>query len=374
MKKRIALAVAAMLLLTACGTTGSTTDSAATDTTQTTEAAQTTEASTDSAKTDSGEKQTLVLSTFGLSEDVSEEVVYAPFEEANNCDIVTETGTASERYTKLSADAESSVDVIELSQALTAQGVADGIFEQVDLTKIENSADLIDVAKTFAEAGNGVAYTINSIGIIYNPEAVGFEITSFADLWKAELEGKIAIPDITTTFGPAMVYMASDYKGVDVTSDNGEAAFAALEELKPNIVKTYTKSSDLINMFTSGEISAAIVGDFGVPTIKEANPDLVYVTPDGTYANFNIMSVNKNSKNKELAYAYINYRLSAELQKETGLALNEAPTNKTVVFTAEEAANMTYGDTANNAKTIDYTFVNPILNNWIDQWNRTLNN
>ena len=44
---------------------------------------------------------------------------------------------------------------------------------------------------------------------------------------EAELEGKIAIPDITTTFGPAMVYMASDYKGVDVTSDNGEAAFAA---------------------------------------------------------------------------------------------------------------------------------------------------
>lgn len=375
MKKRIAVAVATMLLLTACGTT-SNTENTAKDaaTTNTTQATETTQAPSDAANTDSGEKQTLVLSTFGLSEDVSEEVVYAPFEEANNCDIVTETGTASERYTKLSADAQSSVDVIELSQALTAQGVADGIFEQVDLTKIENSADLIDVAKSFAEAGNGVAYTINSIGIIYNPEAVGFEITSFADLWKAELKGKIAIPDITTTFGPAMVYMASDYKGVDVTSDNGEAAFTALEELKPNIVKTYTKSSDLINMFTSGEISVAIVGDYGVPTIKEANPDLTYVTPDGTYANFNIMSVNKNSKNKELAYKYMNYRLSDELQKETGLALNEAPTNKTVEFTDEESANMTYGDTANNAKAIDYTFVNPILNDWIDQWNRTLNN
>lgn len=372
MKKKIAVALATMLLLTACGTTSNTSDTAATETTETTEAATQTEEAT--TETNSTEKQTLILSTFGLSEDVSEEVVYAPFEAANNCDIVTETGTASERYTKISADAQSTVDVIELSQALTAQGVADGIFEEVDLTKIENSADLIDVAKTFAEAGNGVAYTINSIGIIYNPEAVGFEITSFADLWKSELEGKIAIPDITTTFGPAMVYMASDYKGVDVTSDNGEAAFSALEELKPNIVKTYTKSSDLINMFTSGEISVAIVGDFGVPTIKEANPDLTYVTPEGTYANFNIMSVNKNSENKELAYAYINYRLSAQLQKETGLALNEAPTNKTVVFTEEESANMTYGDTANNAKAIDYTFVNPILNDWIDQWNRTLNN
>ncbi|MBO3282483.1 ABC transporter substrate-binding protein, partial [Intestinimonas butyriciproducens] len=71
----------------------------------------------------------------------------------------------------------------------------------------------IGAAKKMAEAGQGVAYTINSIGIMYNPEDVGFEIKSFDDLWDARLEGRIAIPDITTTFGPAMVYMASDYKG-----------------------------------------------------------------------------------------------------------------------------------------------------------------
>ena len=200
-----------------------------------------------------------------------------------------------------------------------------------------------------------------------------FEIKSFDDLWDARLEGRIAIPDITTTFGPAMVYMASDYKGADVTADQGAAAFEALKELKPNIVKTYAKSSDLINMFTSGEISAAIVGDFGVPTIQAADQSLVYVTPDVTYANFNTISITKNSKNKELAYEYINYRLSQELQTKTGKALNEAPTNNQVAFTEEESANMTYGDAAENAKVIDYSFVNPILGEWIDQWNRIIN-
>lgn len=72
----------------------------------------------------------------------------------------------------------------------------------------------------------------------------------------------VSIPEITTTFGPAMVYMASDHAGVDIKSDNGEAAFAALAELKPNLVKTYAKSSDLINMFTSGEVAVAVVGEF----------------------------------------------------------------------------------------------------------------
>lgn len=322
----------------------------------------------------STEAKKLVLSTYGLSEDISAEEVYKPFEDQFGCKIVTETGSTNERYTKLSANAESSIDVIELSQAMTAKGIEEGLFEPLDLKKIENSQNLIGTAKTMAEAGQGIAYTINSIGIMYDPEAVGFEIKSFDDLWKAELEGSVAIPDITTTFGPAMVYMASDYKGVDVTSDKGKAAFEALEELKPNLVKTYAKSSDLINMFTSGEIKAAIVGDFGVPTIQKADPNLVFVSPEVTYANFNTISITKNSKNKELAYAYINYRLSKELQDKTTKALNEAPTNNQVTVAEENSKNMTYGPIAENAKVLDYTFVNPVLSDWIDQWNRIINN
>ena len=131
---------------------------------------------------------------------------------------------------------------------------------------------------------------------------------------------------------------------------------------------------DRINMFTSGEVAAAVVGDFGVPTIVAANPTLVYVTPDGAYANFNTINVTKNCANKELAYEYINYRISEELQTKTGKALNEAPTNKDVTFTEEESKDMTYGDKAAKVKVVDYAFVNPILNNWIDQWNRTINN
>ena len=127
-------------------------------------------------------------------------------------------------------------------------------------------------------------------------------------------------------------------------------------------------------MFTSGEVAVAVVGDFGVPTIQAANPDLVYVTPDITYANFNTISITKNCKNKDLAYEYLNYRLSPELQAKPGKALNEAPTNKKVEFTEEESKNMTYGPKAANAKVLDYSFVNPQLNSWIDQWNRIINN
>ena len=57
------------------------------------------------------------------------------------------------------------------------------------MSKIENAKDMITAAKTMADAGQGVAYTINSIGIMYNPNVVDFEIKSFDDLWDSRLAG-----------------------------------------------------------------------------------------------------------------------------------------------------------------------------------------
>ncbi len=322
-------------------------------------------------------KRKLVISTWGLSEDQLNKEVYQPFEEQFNCEIVLEKGTTSERYTKLANNPQNSkIDIIELSQAEAAKGYAANLFEMLDYSKIPNASQLIGSAASLSQSGYGPAYTLNSIGIIYNKEKVGFEINDWSDLWREELKNKISIPEITSTFGPAMVYVASDYKGVDVKSDQGKAAFEALEELKPNIVKTYSKSSDLANMFASGEITVAVVGDFGVPIVQKVDAQAVYVNPEsGTYANFNTIDIVKTSQNKDLAYEYINWRMSSELQAKNAnpATLNEAPTNQLVTLSEEFAQNKTYGEIAQKAKTIDYSFVNPLMSQWIDTWNRTLN-
>lgn len=323
---------------------------------------------------DESSKKQLVVSTWGLSQEVWEKEVKVPFEEKFDCELVLEVGGTNERYTKLANNPNAAVDIMELSQSAAANGYDAGLFEKIDYSKIPNAEFLIDPAKQLAESGAGAAYVINSIGIIYDKEAVGFEINDWSDLWNEKLKGKISIPDITTTFGPAMVYIANDYAKGNIESDEGKAAFKALEALKPNIVKTYAKSSDLANMFASGEIAVAVVGDFAIPTIEQAQPTVEFVVPaSGTYANFNTIDINKNSQNKELAYEYVNWRLSQELQEKTAVTLNEAPTNKNVELSAEVAQNKTYGEVAQNARTIDYSFVNPLLNNWIDQWNRLIN-
>ncbi|WP_042147261.1 ABC transporter substrate-binding protein [Paucisalibacillus sp. EB02] len=343
--KLISLTLATTLALAACGTGDATDD-----------------------------KKQLVISTFGLSEDIVQEDVFAPFEEEHNVDIIVETGGGSERFTKFKNNPNSSVDIIELSQSSASEGNELGLFEEVDTEKVPNMDLLIPAAKELSANGAGPAYTVNSIGIIYNEEAAGMKIDEWSDLWDPSLKGKISIPDIATTFGPAMIYMASDYKEVNIEDDNGKAAFEALKELSPNIVKTYSKSSDLANTFQTGEIAVAVIGDFAIPVISEANPEVQYVVPDsGTYANFNTMNINKNSENKDLAYKFLNWRINQELQETTAVSLNEAPTNEEVTLTDEVAKNKTYGEIAQNAKAINFTFVNNQMEQWIKDWNQIIN-
>ena len=268
-------------------------------------------------------------------------------------EIVLDIGNNSERLTKMKNNPNSQIDITYLAESFAEQGVEAGIFDKLDYSKIPNASEMNEKAKSTVEAGYGPAYTLNSIGIVVDPSA-GIEINSWEDLWKPELKNKIAIPDITT--------------------DNGEAAFKELEALKPNVVKTYSKSSDLANMFSNGEIVAAVASDFAFGTISKAKPEVINVIPEsGTYLNFNTININKNSKNKDLAYEFINYALSKEVQEKTAKALNESPVNKEVKLNGEETKNLTYGPVVDNAKVIDFKFVNSVMDQWVNNWNRIMN-
>ncbi|WP_195999886.1 ABC transporter substrate-binding protein [Clostridium sp. 1001271B_151109_B4] len=315
----------------------------------------------------------LVISTWGLNEDVLKETVFDPFEEEYGVEVVLEIGNNSERLTKMKNNPNSGIDVTYLAESFAEQGIEAGIFEELDYSKIPNAENLNDKAKSTVERGFGPAYTLNSIGIVVDPSA-GIEINSWEDLWNPELVNKIAIPDITTTNGPAIMEIAAEKAGVPVENDKGEAAFKELEALKPNVVKTYSKSSDLANMFSSGEIVAAVAADFAYGNIAKAKPEVTYIVPEsGTYLNFNTININKSSNNKDLAYEFINYALSEEVQERTAKALSESPVNTQVELSDEEASNLTYGSVVDNAKTIDFKFVNTVIDEWVNTWNRIMN-
>lgn len=353
MKKRVILGtlVAATLLMTACGNSEATTKSES-----------------------KGGSNALVVSTFGLSEDIVKKDIIAPFEKENEAKVTLEVGNSADRFTKLKNNPNAGIDVIELAQANAAQGGKEGLFEKITEKEVPNLSQLTPGAKEVFESGAGVPIAVNSIGIVYNKEKLGKEIKNWDDLWSADLKGKISVPDVATTAGPLMLYVASEHAGQDITKDNGKAAFEAMKELKPNVVKTYSKSSDLANMFQSGEIEAAVVADFAVDIIQGAAENVTYVVPEsGTYANYNTVNIPKKAQNKETAFKFVNARISEESQKAKAISLNEGPTNQQVKLSEKEAKNKTYGAIAERAKTVDFNFINSQLADWIDQWNRTMN-
>lgn len=317
---------------------------------------------------------TLIISNWGFSEDELLENIFKPFEEKFNAKIVLDTGNNSERLIKIRSNPNNNVDLIYLAQAFAQEGFDEGLFEKIDYSKIPNASQLNEKAKELTIEGQGPAYTVNRLGIIYDKEKLGFEIESFEDLWRPELQGKISIPEITTTFGPAVLYIASQKAGVDITTDNGEAAFKELEALKPNIVKTYSRSSDLVNMMGSGEIVAALAADFAYASVKNSSPEVVFIDPiEGSYLNFNTINIVKGSKQIDLAYEFINYLISEEVQVRAAKTIPDSPVNVNANLTDEEAEFLTYGEQITKSNLIDFKFVNEIMADWVNTWNRTLN-
>lgn len=321
------------------------------------------------------EPQTLVVSTWGTAEDALMEQVYEPFEKMYNCKVVLDLGTTADRYNKLINDPNTTVDIVELNQESLAAGLAAGIFQAVSKDELATIyPELIQAGQDMIDVGAGMPYTMNAMGIFYNPEVTGFEIKSWKDLWDPRLEGKIAAPVITSTFGPAFVTMCSNAYGVDIAEDNGATGFKALADLKKNIAITYAKSADVANLLQNGEISVAIVGDFAVPSCLKGDPNGSFFFPEeGTYVNFNAICMTKNCKNRDLALKYMNYRASKTVAEGMLRAANETPINKTVQLTAEEKANIMSDEDLARANSVDWTVVSPVKAEWVDQFNKILN-
>ena len=352
MRKTLSLVLAAAMLSTtiaACGSSNNTatTTAAAAETTAAAEtsAAETTAAAGETADASAAQDfagQTLTISTFSFNAELLQKNIYDPFMEQTGAKLVVETGKNAERVTKIEESPEN-YDVVVISDSFAAQLGNDGILGNIDRSKIANLDSIYDAAKAPMGEEYGPAYTFNRLGIVYDPSMIDVEIKSFADLWNPELKDCIAVPDITTTSGVLFYYATAAAFGLTPGQDD-DAIFAKLEELKPNVVKTWTSANDTITMLNQGEASVAALLDYSYTTAKQANPDYVWVSPsEGNFACFNMLNITKDCKNKELAEAFINFYLSKDVQLADALDGVDAPVNTEVELTEEQAANFTYG-------------------------------
>lgn len=332
-----------------------------------TTAAQTAAGSNDGAKPFAGQK--LTVSTFSFNAELLQKNVYDPFMEATGCELIVEGGKNAERVTKIK-ETPDSYDIVIIGDAFITELIDQDLVAEVDPTKLTNLDALYDCAKAPFGEKYGPAYTFNRLGIVYDSATCPIEITSWADLWNPELAKSIAIPDITTTSGPLLYYATATTFGFEPGKDD-DAIFAKLNELKPNVMKTYTSANDTINMLNQGEVSAAVLLDFSYTAAKQASEDYVWVDPkEGSFSGYNAINILKGCENMDLAHAFVDFYISYEVQLAEALDGVDSPVRKDVELTEEQAQNFTYGEeTINKLLIPDWNVINANKADWVQRWN-----
>ena len=313
--------------------------------------------------------ETLTISWWGFNGDKLNAIIVEPFKAKCGCEIVFETGNNADRLNKLRVRGGAGVDVIYLTDSFSQQGIAQGLFLPLDRAKLPHVAELHEIAQA-PQGEYGPAYTIGRVGIVYDSAKVKPPITGWADLWREDLKSSVSLPGITTTAGPMVVMVAGEKAGTDAFAD-AAPAFAQVEALKPNVVKNYNTGSEMINLFSTGEITVSLAQDFALGQLQAALPTAVWAElADGDIATTNTVNIPKGSQNVERAYEFIDFILSPEIQKQLAESGTDAPSNATVELSPEAAAKWTYGKAqVESLKRVDYAKMNAAKPDWIERWN-----
>lgn len=316
----------------------------------------------------SAQERTLVVSAFGVSQDLLRKNLYAPFEAKCRCKIVVNVGNSADRLAKMEArKANPEVDVAVLSDFNALEAATKDLIEPIDVKRLKNFNKLHEMAKDPIGNHIGVGYTYFATSIIYRSDKV--KINSWADLWQPALKGRVALPNITTTQGPTMLMMVD--KTFGGTTPDFATGIQKVAELKPNVVTFYERAAQVAQLFQQDEVHAAVVGRFNWPLLKKLNLPLAWAVPkEGLTGGINVLVVAKNARNKDLAYALIDDWLSTEVQTKLAMDLVDSPVNKEVKLPPEVADVLTYGkETVAGLNLIPPTQMLLRRKDWVDGWN-----
>src|SRR6266480_751243 len=186
----------------------------------------------------------------------------------------------------------------------------DGLYEQLDLTKVPNAGNLVEQARISPYHIGTWAY-VYTIG--YRPDLlkeVKFE--SWADLWKPEMKGTLAAPD----FDPShLITVAAILSGGDAAT--WEKGQSKLKELKPSFKAFYTNDANSQQLIANGETPVQVILSMNAHyMVAEGVPITLVIPKEGAVLGIDTIAIMKGSKRAELAYNFINAALDPQVQAE----------------------------------------------------------
>ncbi|QHC58721.1 extracellular solute-binding protein [Rathayibacter sp. VKM Ac-2760] len=320
-----------------------------------------------------GASGTLVVSTFPFGVEQFQEAVIDPFTEATGIEVEVETGSNSDRLSQLqlAGGDDPGVDVMLISDYYAALGQEDDLFEQVDADAVPAIADIADFAKEDVYLGPAYSYQLN--GTLYSTDAFSAEQAADWELYgETANAGRVALPDISVTAGQLMI------SGVAATYGDGpydiDTALDTLSGWAPGVLQFYSSSTEVTNLLTQGEITAAdALSGFATDLVASGEPIGWTPPATGRYMATNRAMIPAGAANTDAAEQFIDYLLSVEAQTSSAEIVGDLPVN--LAAQVPESITAVVGDiaadpTAAGYETLDPTELVPTRSDWVDRFAR----
>ena len=151
-----------------------------------------------------------------------------------------------------------------------------------------------------------------------------------------------------------------------------DAGFEAIKKLKP--FKQVDFSGTMEIMLTRGEIVVGPLDAPAVARVRKRGAKIAFVAPkEGVFMFEQDFNVLKGSKNKELAYKYINYILRKDIQEKWVENFFISPANRHVKIPEELKKDIPItGEKMNTILTWDWDAANDRRQEIIERWNKEI--
>ena len=205
-------------------------------------------------------------------------------------------------------------------------GIAEGIWLPLRLENIPNAADLNDWHMQTSGAGfDGIDLTyglpfeliIQVLG--WNKEVLDFEPTSYADLWRPEVQGKIGLDTVYHFINTANTALILDDQPGAEEIYNDEGLDAVIEKLKElDVALWWEVSAQATAAIERGDIAILHHAAEQISSLVRANPDKfgMVIPKEGSPDGLDYLCTVRGTEKRDMAEAFINYMLDPVLQAE----------------------------------------------------------
>lgn len=262
------------------------------------------------------------------------EQIVAPYmKDAIGADILFEGTKSSVNLEKMASNKDAPyLSVVQMDDPVMIQAVEADLLTAITPDAVPNMTDLRSDAVHME--GMWCNYVQPWAGVAYNSDYAD-GVPSWEALWNPANAGQVIIPSLQNTEGMWTLFVAAmlgSGKPFAEAQYEIDAAFAKLEELKPNLLSVYTTMSQAFNLLEQGEITM-LAGNFSsytLPRKAEGVPVDLAAPKEGIFAMPSGICLVKGGPNPELAQAYVNEMLGPKMQAAIADFATSVPANTTV--------------------------------------------